>query len=366
MKILFFANTDWYLYNFRLPLARALREQGHQVVLLSPPGRHSVLLQEAGFEWCAFDLQRKGTNPLTELRAIARLARLFREIHPHVIHLFTIKPVLYGSIAARWSGVRHVICAITGLGHVFTSHNPLLLGLVKLLYRFSLRGRVVVFQNPDDRDLFLSQSLARIEQTRLIPGSGVDTAHFSPRPLSLENPIILLPGRLLRSKGVAEFVGAARRLKQKHPAARFALVGDTDFGNPESVTAPELDAWQKEGIVEWWGWRENMADVLAQASIVCLPSYREGLSRTLLEAAASARPIVATDVPGCRDIVRTGVNGLLAPARDTEALARALDEILSHPETWQTLGQRGREIVEAEYSLPKIIAQTLQIYADFG
>jgi len=364
VKVLLFANTDWYLYNFRLPLARALREAGHSVILLSPPGAHAVQLRQAGFDWQPFDLRRNRLNPLAEIFTLWQLIQRYRQLRPDVVHHFTIKPVLYGSLAARFSGAR-VINAITGLGHVFTGKNRLLRLAAIRLYRLALNDTTVIFQNEEDRDLFLRLRLTSFPQTRLIPGSGVDLARFSPLPLPAgDAPLVVLPGRLLKAKGVQEFVGAAQRLRGSHSRARFALVGETDFANPDSISPAALDAWQKDGAVEVWGWRENMREVYAQASIVCLPSYREGLSRTLLEAAACARPIVTSDAPGCREIVRPGENGLLAPVGDTAALTAALDELLTHPETWQPLGQAGRRRVAENFSLEKILAQTLEVYGN--
>lgn len=364
MKILLFANTDWYLYNFRLPLAQALRQAGHTVILLSPPGAHSAQLRQAGFDWQPFDLRRNRLNPLAEIFTLWQLIQRYRNLRPDVVHHFTIKPVLYGSLAARFSGAR-VINAITGLGHVFTGKNHLLRLAAMPLYRSALKNSAVIFQNEADRDLFLRLRLTTAANARLIPGSGVDLARFSPLPLPTgAAPLVILPGRLLKAKGVQEFVGAAQRLRDKHPRARFALVGETDFSNPDSISPAALDAWQKNGAVEIWGWRENMREVYAQASIICLPSYREGLSRTLLEAAACARPIVSSDAPGCREIVHPGENGLLAAVGDSAALAAALDQLLSHPENWQSLGQAGRRRVAEHFSLEKILAQTLAVYAE--
>jgi glycosyltransferase involved in cell wall biosynthesis len=364
LKVALIANTDWYLYNFRLPLARALRERGDDVFLLSPPGRYAELLKQEGFQWEAFSLERKGTNPLTELLTIRRLTQVYRRIQPDVVHHFTIKPVLYGSLAARLAGVPHILNAVTGLGHAFIGKNVLLRLVVLLLYRLSLGGTFLVFQNSDDRELFLANKLARSAQTCIIPGSGVDTRRFKPQPQPDRVEIIVLPGRLLKSKGVQEFAAAAKQIRTKHPEIRFSLCGEPDEGNPETISPAELQAWQEAGTVEWWGWRDDMENVYRQAGIVCLPSYREGLSRTLLEAAASARPIIASDVPGCREVVRHGQNGLLVPVRDPLGLAEALQTLIDNPKLRAEMGQRGREIVEREYSIETIIAQTLRVYEE--
>lgn len=364
MKALLFANTDWYLYNFRLPLAQALRERGWQVILVSPPGEYAPRLQSAGFEWHSFPFLRQSLNPLAELVTLTRLIGLYRALRPNLAHHFTIKPVLYGSLAARFSGAR-AINAITGLGHVFIGGSPLLRFAAQSFYRLALRGSAVIFQNQDDQELFARLRLTKSAHPWLIPGSGIDLARFSPLPFpDSAAPLIVLPGRLLHSKGVREFVQAAQSLKTHHPQARFALVGDPDFGNPDSVTREELNEWQRQGNVELWGWRSDMRQVYAQASLVCLPSYREGLSRTLLEAAASGRPIVTSDVPGCREIVRPGQNGLLAPAGDSAALAAALEALLNHPQEWPTLAAAGRRHVEENFSLERVLEMTLKVYEE--
>jgi len=376
VKIILFANTEWYLYTFRLSLAQALRGKGHEVVLVSPPGKYSRRLEEAGFRWISFPLSRRGANPLAELATIWRLRNLYRTEKPDIVHHFTIKCVLYGSLAARLAGVHihRIINAITGLGFVFIDQGWQAggrRGLVKLLYRIALKNTQVVFQNEDDRRLFLEMGLVTEAQVCLIPGSGVDIARFGLAPASAEAAVLLqpaapvlvvLPARMLWDKGVGEFVEAARILKGQGIAARFALVGDTDPHYPACVPEKQLNEWQSSGIVEWWGWQEDMPAVYRQADIVCLPSYREGLPRTLVEAAACGRALVATDVPGCRSIVRPGQNGLLAPVRDAKALAGALCTLILDAGLRQKMGCCGREIAVREYSLERVLGDTLLLY----
>lgn len=366
MKVLFFANTDWYLYNFRLPLAIALREQGHTVVLISPPGEYTNRLEAAGFRWIPFSFSRKGTNPLTELRTIFRLARLYRAEKPGLLHHFTVKCVVYGSIAAWFSGVQAVVNAVPGLGYVFNEgrqRNPLLYWMVENLYRYALGRSFVIFQNPDDRQFFLQNHLVRSERSFLIRGSGVDPLRFVPSEEPAGLPVVMLSSRLLWDKGVGEFVKAARTLRQHGLAARFVLVGNSDPGNPTGISLQQLNAWQQEGVVEWWGWHDDMEQIYPQASVVCLPSYGEGVPRCLIEAAACARPLVATDVPGCREIVRNGENGLLIPVRDCEALADALQIILADPALRRKMGERSRQIMLAGFSVDQVTAETMQVYS---
>ena len=369
MKILLFANTDWYLFNFRLSLAQALRAAGHTIVLVSPPGKYIGNLQAAGFRWIEFPLSRRGTNPLFEIKTIARLRQLYRQEKPNIVHHFTIKCVLYGSLAARLAGVKGIINAITGLGYVFIGSNQQanrLLFMVKGLYWLALRNTRVIFQNEDDRALFQEMGLVNPAQCNLIAGSGVDTQRFKPTPEPEGIPLIVLPARLLWDKGVGEFVEAARLLRSQGIPARFVLVGDTDPDNPAGVPDQQLHDWQTEGVVECWGWQENMSLVYECANIVCLPSYREGLPRTLVEAAACGRSLVAADVPGCREIVHNAENGLLVPVRDVQALAAAVKTLVLIPGMRQEMGIRGRAMVEKSFSVEKVVSETLQVYRGLG
>jgi glycosyltransferase involved in cell wall biosynthesis len=366
VKILLIANTDWYLYNFRLALAETLRARGDQVVLVSPEGSYVKKLKDLGFRWVGFPLKRRSLNPLSEIRTLFRLFRLYQRETPDLVHQFTIKCVIYGSFICHLLGIRRVVNSITGLGYVFTEGKgarPWLRRLINVFYRLILFRTWVIFQNTTDEELFLKNRLVDSDRVALILGSGVDTNLFSPRPELEGPPLAILPARLLWAKGVGEFVQAARQLKTEGVIARFALVGDGDDGNPASVHADQLQAWVQEGVIEWWGWRENMTDVYAQASIVCLPSYyREGLPKTLIEAAACGRPIVTSNMPGCREVVRHGENGLLVPVRDSSALASALKHLILNSELRCAMGVRGREIAEKEFLMSSIISQTFKVY----
>ena len=366
MKIILFANTDWYLYNFRLTLAQASRKKGHAVVLLSPPGEYGPRLVQAGFRWISFPLSRRGMNPFSELITLWRLARLYSRERPDLVHHFTVKCVLYGSLAAKMAGVKGVVNAIIGLGYVFIGDEwpvRLLRWLIKGFYRRALRGTQVIFQNPDDQELFSRNGLVNRKQVTLIPSSGVDIEKFSPSPEPAGEPLVILPARMLWAKGVNEFVLAAGILRLAGVQARFALIGDTDPGNPEAVPVDQLEKWRKEGIIEWWGWQEDMPMLYRQAHIVCLPSYyREGTPKSLIESAACGRPIVTTDRPGCREVVRHQQNGLLVPVRDSRALAEALKTLIGDAALRKQMGKKGRELAVAEFSLEKVIGQTLSVY----
>ena len=368
MKIILLANTDWYLYNFRLSLAKELRAHGHKVLLLSPPGDFQKLLQENGFEWISFPLSRQGINPFSEVWTLVRLVRLYQRFQPDVVHHFTVKPVIYGSLVAHLLGIKSIINSITGLGHLFIDPGfitQILQGVAKWLYHTSLRDTHVIFENPEDRDIFIQKRLVKAEQAHLILGTGVDVEKFQPSDKIEHIPVVLFSSRMLITKGLLEYMEAVRLLKQTGLKARFALAGTTDAGNPASISIGEIDSWKEAGLVEWWGWQEDMPATLAQADIFCLPSYREGVPNALLEACACGLPIVTTDVPGCRDVVTHGLNGLLVPAKNANELAHAVEKLLADPQLRQMMGVAGRTIAINKFSLTKVNAETLAIYKIF-
>jgi glycosyltransferase involved in cell wall biosynthesis len=366
-KALLFANTDWYLYNFRLALAKELRAQGYEVVLLSPPGDFQRLLQENGFQWIPFPLSRQGVNPFRELQTLWRLMRIYRRVRPEIVHHFTIKPVIYGSLTAHILGIKGIINSVTGLGHLFIDPGfgtRILRALAKFLYRISLHRTKVVFENPEDRSIFIENKFVQPEQSHLIPGTGVDVIRFQPVQRTNRIPIILFSSRLLATKGLQEFVEAAQLVQKKGLKGRFAIAGTPDPGNPASIQQEQIDGWQRAGHVEIWGWQDDMPATLAKADIFCLPSYREGVPSALLEACASGLPIVTTDVPGCRDVVTHGHNGLLVPPRDPQALAEAITTLLTEPTLRDAMGKSGRKLALEKFSLEKIIEQTLDVYRE--
>jgi glycosyltransferase involved in cell wall biosynthesis len=366
VKTLLFANTAWYLYNFRLPLAEALRSQGYSVILISPRDEYADKLIEAGFQWIEFSFSRKGQNPFQELGTITRLTSLYRQLKPDFVHHFTIKCVLYGSMAARFTGIKRVINSITGLGYLFIGNTPgqrLLRPLILLFYRIGLKSTQVIFQNKDDLQQFLEHGLVTSEQVRIIRGSGVDLEKFHPTPEPAGQLQVLLPARMLWDKGVGEFVQAARMLRAEGRDARFLLVGDTDENNPAAVPIQTLQEWQAEGIIEWPGWQGDMPAVMSRASIICLPSYREGLPKTLIEAAACARPLVAFDAPGSREVVIPGETGWLARFKDVVDLADCLRRLLRDKDERTRLGFNARKLVEREFSTGRIVRETLSVYS---
>lgn len=365
MKIILFANTAWYLYNFRLPLARALREKGHEVVMVSPPSEYGEKIRESGFRWQEFPFSRRGMHLASEAGTLVKLARLYRREKPDLVHHFTIKCVLYGSLAARFSRIRSIVNSVTGLGYVFINEKGvagLIRRPVKLFYRLALAGTSVIFQNSDDRDYFVNAGLVKSEQTILIRGSGIELQKFSVTAEPVGESLVVLPGRMLFDKGVNEFVQAARILRGDGIAARFILVGDTDNDNPASLSTSQILEWEKEGVIEWWRWQNDMPAVYARSKVVCLPSYREGVPRTLLEAAACGRAMVATDVPGCREVVKDGVTGLLAPVKDSQILAEKLKLLLTDSSLRRKMARAARQKVEEEFSSERVIKETTAVY----
>lgn len=367
-RLLFLVTEDWYFCSHRLPLACAARDAGFDVAVATRVAGHGERIRAAGLRLIPLKLRRSSRNPWRELMAIAEITHIYRCEKPDIVHHVALKPVLYGSLAALLAGVPAVVNALAGMGYVFTSGKlsaRLLRPLVTLAFRLLLKRGRIILQNPDDRAALLAAGVAHPQQITLIRGSGVDTAHFTPTPEPGGTaPLVVLPARMLWDKGVGEFVAAAQMLRSEGIAARFMLAGERDPDNPAAIPAAQLESWRAAGIVEWHGRQEDMAHLLSQSHIVCLPSYREGLPKALLEAAASGRAIVATDVPGCREAVRHGVNGLLVPAGDAAALAQALRRLILDPALRREFGQQGRERAEKEFSVEKITAETLALYRE--
>lgn len=365
-RLLFVGNDGRTFVSHRIPVARAAQRAGYEVHVAVPAGPSDELLRAEGFFVHSLPLGRKSLNPFREVRTLLALRRLYRRIRPDIVHHLTVKPIVYGGMAARLAQVPSVVHAVTGLGFVYSSSKPLarfLRPVVSLGFRVAFGHPNVrtIFQNPDDRQRLLDEGLDG--NGIVILGSGVDPDAYPELPEPSGTPLVVLPARMLWGKGVAAFVEAARSLHAKGLLARFALVGDTDPGNPDAVPSVTLEQWQREGIVEWWGWRADMVDVFAQAHVVCLPtSYGEGVPRVLIEAASCGRAIVTTDTPGCREIVREGKNGRLVPVEDVNALAAAVEEMIRDPLLRQEFGVEGRRLVLAEFTIERVVSETLAVY----
>ncbi len=374
MKCILFANTDWYLYNFRLSFAAALRDGGHDVLLVSPPGPYGEKLRSLGFRWIEAPMQRASLNPLRELALLSWLWHLMRRERPDIVHGFTIKCAVYGALIGRLVEAGRV-SAVEGMGYVFISDSfkaQLLRLFLRLLMRAALAGERVrlILLNHDDLKLFERARIIPSEKIRLLSGSGVDCSCFLPpskEHTSADAPLrVVLAARMLWDKGVGEFVEAARLLKSQGRPLRFLLAGVPDPGNPAAIAEETLLAWQAEGLVEWLGHVADMPTLLAEADMVVLPSYREGLPRSLIEAAACARPLIAADAPGCREVVTDNVDGLLVPVRDAKALAEAIAKLQDDPSLAKRLGQVARAKALAEFDDHVVIAQTLAVYDEIA
>lgn len=369
-KLILVVTEDWYFWSHRLPLAEAARDAGYEVLIAARMSEYAEAIAARGMRPVPLSLRREGRSPRGEWKAVRELVRIYRAERPDVVHHVAMKPVLYGTLAARWTGVPRIVNAFAGLGYVFTQRGvrgalwrPFVAAMLRRLLR-TASVRVIV-QNPDDRDTLLTHRLADQRAVAMIRGSGVDLTQFAPAPLPPLPAVVTCVTRMLWDKGVGEFVQAARVLRTRGRSVRCVLVGDTDPANPSAVPRRQLEAWATEGVVEWWGHRRDVPAVLAQSHVVCLPSYREGLPKVLIEAAAAGRPIVTTDVPGCREVVRDGWNGVLVVPRNAEALADGLDRVLlASSDDWTVMGARGRALAEAEFSTERVTAATLALYRE--
>lgn len=368
-KLLFVVTEDWYFCSHRLSLARAARQAGYQVVVATRVNAHRQAILDEGFTLIPLSMQRAGKNLWKELQAIKELAHIYHAEKPDIVHHVAIKPVLYGSIAACFTRVKGRVNALGGLGYVFISKDwkaRCIRRCIILAYQFLFRypRMRLILQNRDDCEVLLQSGALREEQIVLIRGVGVNLATYHPVPTPPGVPVILLASRMLWDKGIGEFVAAARLLQAAGIQARFRLVGATDVANPSSIPEAQLSDWHHSGVIEWTGHVADMTTEFAGAHIVCLPSYREGVPKVLLEAAACALPIVTTDAPGCREVVHHGENGFLVPVKDAQALAAVLTTLVQDQGLRERMGKRGRELMEAEFSEEQVIQTTMAVYRD--
>ena len=370
--MLLVANTSWYLYNFRLPLIQDLRSRGYAVELVAPRDAYTPALEREGFRVHGWLVARRSINPLLELRAIVDLLRIYQREQPALVHHFTIKACLYGTLAAKGARVYRVVNAVTGLGHVFLGsrmRTRLLRRALKPLYRavFSARRATVVFQNADDQEQLIQLGITDGDRARLIRGSGVNVEHFRPAADSagrFHHPLqLLFPSRLIREKGVLDVLKACQALWADGVPLELLVAGDLDDGNRSALTSADLQALRNDPRIRCLGHVDDMRAVYAAADLVVLPSWREGLSRALIEAAAMERPIITTDVPGCRDVVDHGDCGLLVPLHDGRSIELAIRLLLANPELARHFGQAARRKVVAEFQVERVNSSTLAQYA---
>ncbi len=367
-KLLYVVNIPRFFVSHRLPLALAAREAGFEVhVAASGHDReHAQQIADSRLPFHPLPLSQHGINPLIELKTLNALRKLYGRLQPDLLHHVSIKPVLYGGIAAKMTGRNAVVHAMSGLGYVFVGKGAKasrLRWLTRPIFRLVMAGERtrMIFQNPDDRQLFIDRAWVNPEKAVLIRGSGVDESYFRPQPETLDGiPVVLFAGRLLWQKGLGEFAAAARRLQGK---ARFRVVGYEEATSPLNVAPAQLRAWRDEGLIEWGGKRQDMPRVYAESSIICLPStYGEGVPKVLIEAAACSRAVVTTDTPGCREIIRHGVNGLVVPPADIDALTAAISYLIENPAARRQMGVRGRQIALEGFTFRQVAEETLRLY----
>lgn len=369
-KLLFIFSDDRFFWSHRLPVARAALRNGYEVIIATGVYSYAQQIREEGFRLIPLELIRKNRSPWKEWKAIRQLRRIYRTEQPDLAHQVAIKAVLYGSIASLGLPAVPTINALTGLGYLVASPSrkaAFLRFLIWRAFRFLLNrpNKRVLVENRDDRDLLVAKLKISPERVVVTRGSGVDIDLFQPAPEPAGTPVVTLASRMLWIKGVKEFVEAAKLLQAKSVAARFVLAGDTDLNNPSCVPRQQLLEWHNSGIVEWWGHQQDMPQVFKQSNLVCLPSRGgEGVPKVLMEGAACGRAIVTTDVPGCREIVRQGVNGLMVPPGDAVALAGAIEDLLNDFATRRQMAIRCREIAVDEFSEAAVVRQTLALYSE--
>lgn len=366
-KLLFVVNVDWFFVSHRLPIALKAQQEGYEVHIVTSVTDKKIILESYGFKVHPLALVRSGLGAFNALKIIFELRRIFKSVQPDVVHLVTIKPVLLGGLVARWLRVPALVSAISGLGYVFTAKGPrasLMQWIVARMYSLSFghQKQIVIFQNQDDCNILVAASGLSKTKVEIIRGSGVNLNQYKLRSEACDVPIVLFAARFLIDKGIFEFVQAAILLRARAISARFVLVGKVDPANPSSITLNQLDDWLAKGVVENWGYRTDMPEVIASANLVVLPSYREGMPKVLLEAAAVGRAVVTTNVPGCRDAIEPGVTGSLVPVRDADSLACAIEQLLTNPVQRNKMGLAGRQLVEKEFDVRAVVDRHLAIY----
>ncbi len=368
-SILFLVTEDWYFCLHRLPIARAARDAGFRVLVATQVHEHREAIEQEGFKLIPMRWTRQSLNPLHALSEVRQISAIYRQFQPDLVHHVALKPSLYGTVAGGITGISPIVNNLAGLGQAFSSKGVLagiiragLVGAFKVLFRRP--GVCTIVENSDDQHFLATTVGIGSQAVALVRGIGVDVSSFKPVPETLKSvPTVTMVSRMLWPKGVAELVEAARILQQRGRPVRVQLVGVPDPSSRVSIPERQLLEWQAEGTIEWLGYREDVADIWEHSNIAILPSYyREGIPRSLLEAAACGRAIVTTDAPGCREIVRHGRNGLLIKPRSPAAIADAIDQLAGDPDLRQRMGQAGREMVERDFAEELVVAQTLDVY----
>jgi glycosyltransferase involved in cell wall biosynthesis len=383
VKIIFVISEDWYFLSHRLPLAQEAHRRGWDVLLITRLGEKAGEIEDHGLQTFHVELERGGVNPFKDLRYASALWKIYRREKPDIVHHVAMKPCLYGSLAAWWARVPCVVNALAGMGYVFVSRRRLIRLIrhpLKWLFRslFNRKTGLLILQNPDDVWMLVRQMGVCAERIRTVRGSGVDLAAFSPANEARGRdriPVAVMVSRLLVDKGVSELIGAADLLKWRGCLCRVVLVGDADKFNPNAIDQNVVDHAVREGFIEWWGRRSNVASIYRDADMAVLPSYREGFPKSLMEAAACGLPIVTTDMPGCREMVRPtsggwksqgvlkiGSNGILVEARNAETLAAAIEWLVVHGEERREMGRQSRALAEREFGIEQVVTATFGVY----
>jgi glycosyltransferase involved in cell wall biosynthesis len=379
VKILYVVNNAAFFASHRLPLALEARRRGHEILLVTGEAGSARLeapaieqLRALGIRHLVTRFRSGSVSPRHELDGFLAVVRCMRDWQPDLGHCASPKGLLYGGLASRLTRRPALVLAVSGMGSLFTKSGGALRSLLRWAYLRLVRlayghpNRRVIVQNGDDRDAIVAAGFAPASAIRLIPGSGVPLGQYLPLPLDGRPNLVVLPARLLRDKGVEEFVAAARAIRAGGSSWRFALVGTADYDNPSSVPRDRVEQWVAEGVIEWWGHRDDMVEVLAQAAIVCLPSYREGMPKALLEAAAAGCAVVTTDAVGCRDAIEPGVTGDLVPVRDAATLAAVLQALIEAPARRLAYGEAGRALAIRKFDLAQVVRATMDIYDELA
>jgi len=368
-KLLFIVSEDWYFTSHRLPLAIAAKESGYDVVIATRISNQRDIMEAHDLGVIPLEhMKRSSINIINEFKSILEIAKIIRAQSPTIVHAVAIKPVIYAALSRWIFNVPLIVAALGGLGTIFIDDglkSRLFKPIVKTLFRLLLNGpnSKVILQNKNDVAVLTQMCGLQADNVVLIPGAGVDIEHYPKKPILNDPPVVMLASRMIWPKGIQEFVDAAIMVKKKR-MVRFVLVGRQDSENPLSVPEELLQKWNQDGVVEWWGHQTNMADVLSQATLVCLPTYYgEGMPKILLEAMSMGRPIITTDTPGCRELVADGLTGVCVGKRNALSLSDAIDMLLSHPEQLPVMGSNARLMVETKYGVKGVIDQTLQLYS---
>ncbi|WP_234823667.1 glycosyltransferase family 4 protein [Aeromonas caviae] len=367
-KIALVANTAWSMFNFRYGLLSRLIYDGYQLTIIAPRDEFSDKLQKMGCAVVDLPMEAKGTNPLQELKLIYTLYRIYQQITPDFIIHYTIKPNVYGSFAAKIAGIPS-LAITTGLGYTFVNDN-FIAKIARQLYKMAFRyPKEVWFLNEDDRQAFLAYSLVSENKAKLLHGEGVNLSHFSPMSSSFgHNPTtFLLIARMLWDKGIGEYIEAARVIKSKYPKTHFQLLGACDVPNPSLISREQISIWESEGIVEYLGTTDDVRTVIANVDCVVLPSYREGIPRTMLEAAAMAKPLIVSDAPGCKDVVINGKTGFLCKVKNRDSLAAAMELIINQSTQERVdMGMAGRNLVLHKFDERIVIKKYIDMLSKYN